>query len=90
MAMMFAGALAAGNTQATIPNSANFNSQQRVKDSTNQKVNAPRPTQQRKFNSGSDNPYRHTKTIKGNQRQYRKYLRQNPHIRNSKKIRNGY
>lgn len=65
MAMMFAGALAAGNTQATVPNSQNFNHQQRAKDSVQQKLTAPRPTQERKFNSGSDNPYRYTKTVKG-------------------------
>lgn len=41
-----------------------------------------RPVSQKRFVGASDaNPYKYNKTPKSNQRQKRKYLRQNPHMR---------
>lgn len=55
------------------------------KDAINNLPAAPKPVSVRRDFSGGDNPYKHYRKADRNQRQYRKWMRQCPHMRRSKK-----
>lgn len=55
------------------------------KDTINQRHEAPRPVSFKNNFSGGDNPYKHFRKGVRNQKQYRQWIRQNPHKRRSKK-----
>jgi hypothetical protein len=64
-------------------NAAQQQSQQTRKDAVQEKHTPVRPVSSKsKFHgAGDSNPYKYTRTPKKNQRQVRKYWRQNPHIK---------
>lgn len=67
------------------PNNQSYNVRAN-KEAINKVPEAPRPMS-RKIFSGSDNPYKQCKLVHNGQKKYRKHLRSNPHLRNSKKNR---
>lgn len=78
--------LIGGHTAPAFAADSNAVQTQSKKDAINQRISMPRPVSARRINGASDaNPYKYCVTPKGNQRQKRKFLRQNPHLRSKYK-----
>lgn len=84
MALGMLGAGTAPVVNATAPQTTQ---QQSRKDAVQVKHTPVRPVSKINdlFGSGDANPYKHNRRGVLNQRQWRKWLRSNPHMRNSKK-----
>jgi hypothetical protein len=88
-----AAAIAAANLLGGVnqvsANDSNVVNQQTKKEALHQEKKVSRPeAEKNKFGgfSGMQNPYKHIRKGGRNQRQYRKWLRSNPHMRRSKKV----
>jgi hypothetical protein len=73
---------------AAVSQAENSTQQQSRKDAVQEKHTPVRPVNKKSIfhGAGDSNPYKHNVTPKGNQRQYRKWLRQNPNMKKSKKV----
>ena len=81
------GLMGTGQSQY-MPNNTAFNARQiKTNDATNQVLESVKPTSFKNNFSGGDNPYKYYRVGDRNQRQYRKFIRQNPNLRRSKKCR---
>jgi hypothetical protein len=81
MAVM--GLFSTAQSSSYVPNNQSV---VRAKDSINNLPSAPRLIEKRKT-FGGDNPHKHYRKMKRNQKQYRKWMKQVPQFRNSKKCR---
>lgn len=75
----------AGSATGSAFSNANQYNNVRAKDQINQRHEAPKPTSFKNNFSGGDNPYKHYRKGLRNQRQYRKWMKQVPQMRRSKK-----
>ncbi len=83
---IFAGLAALSAPSAAVTNAGSGKPVVVVNDANYTRPKEVRPVMQLKA-SANANPYKHIRRGERNQRQYRKFLRQNPHRRNSKKAR---